>query len=86
MSEKRPILQVREVPVHIYCQLQDRAAKARRSLAQETLVTIERGLGQAGELRERREAVLNRIRDRAAKRQGKALPKPANLLREDRER
>jgi NAD(P)H-hydrate repair Nnr-like enzyme with NAD(P)H-hydrate dehydratase domain len=81
-----PTLQVREVPMHVYGQLQERASKERRSLAQETLVAIERGLGMTGDARERRRALLRRIRERPAIPDAAGLPDPVGLLREDRAR
>ena len=81
-----PNLQVREVPVHIYGELQERATKARRSLAQETLVAIERGLHSAGDARARRRGVLRRIRERRDVQGIANLPSPVELLRKDRER
>ncbi len=43
-NEGMPTLQVRDVPEHIYRRLADLAEKERRSLAQQTLVVIAKGL------------------------------------------
>jgi len=81
-----PNLQVREVPLHIYGQLRERAAKERRSLAQETLVAIERGLSVTGNARERRRTILQRVRERPAIPDAAKLPDPVEVVREDRAR
>jgi hypothetical protein len=81
-----PNLQVREVPVHVYGQLKELAAREHRSLAQQTLITIERGLSTIGDARERRRTVLNRIRARRSYPEAAALPDPVDMLREDRAR
>lgn len=80
-----PNLQVREVPMHIYGQLKATAAREHRSLAQQTLLTIERGLAVAGDAQERRRAVLDRIRS-FRRPETDDLPDPVELLREDRNR
>ncbi|MBN1674601.1 MAG: hypothetical protein JXR37_26375 [Kiritimatiellae bacterium] len=79
-------LQVREVPVHVYGKLKELAAREHRSLAQQTLITIERGLGMAGGARERRRAVLERIRTRDRGVETGRLRDPVEMLREDRAR
>lgn len=80
-----PNLQVREVPMHVYGQLKELAAKEHRSLAQQTLITIERGLETTGDARKRRRAVLDRIRGRRHQNTSK-FSDPVDMLREDRSR
>jgi plasmid stability protein len=65
-----PSLQVRDLPDHIYRALREQAKAERRSLAQQTIVILERGLN------------LEPIR---AIRDGD-LPDAPKLAREDRER
>ena len=80
-----PNLQVREVPAHVYGQLKEQAAKEHRSLAQQTLITIERGLETTGDAKERRRTVLARIGSRHHA-NTVALPDPVGMVREDRRR
>jgi hypothetical protein len=81
-----PTLQVREVPMHVYGQLKELAAKEHRSLGQQTLVTIERGLNAVPDAVERRRALLDKVRRRTVGPKASDLPSPADVLREDRSR
>ena len=81
-----PNLQVREVPVHVYGQLKELAVRQHRSLAQQTLMTIERGLAAVGDARERRRAVLARTRARDVRVDTAGLRDPVEMVREDRAR
>lgn len=50
-----PTIQVREVPEHIYKTLSEAAKRERRSLAQQVIVTLERGLSIEDHKQRRRE-------------------------------
>ena len=80
-----PTIQVRDVPDHIYRRLAERAEKERRSLAQQALAVLARGLDVELDAKARRQKVLRDIR---AADHGKArkLSDPAKLIREDRRR
>jgi plasmid stability protein len=81
-----PSLQVRELPDPIYRKLAAEAEKEHRSLAQQAVAVLARGLGAADDARERRRRVLDQIQKAPIKTAGKKLPKPADLIREDRNR
>lgn len=80
-----PSLQVREMPPAIYNKLQKNAKQQHRSLAQETVVTLARGLDTRVSNIERRAALLNQIAQNPAI-NSQQLPDPVALIREDRER
>ena len=79
-----PTLQVREVPAEVYGALVEASVKERRSLAQQALVTLERGLGLAESGKARRRRVLAAIA--ATPKPDVDLPDAATLVREDRHR
>jgi antitoxin FitA len=80
-----PTLQVREVPTAVYGALTEASKKEHRSLAQQTLVTLERGLGFSEEPAKRRRRVIRAIAE--TRLTGDAgLPDPVDLVREDRTR
>ena len=81
-----PSLQVRELPEHIYRSLCDEAEAAHRSLAQQAVAVLARGLQVDLEPRLRRKALLAAIREGAGAALSAGLPDPALLIREDRER
>lgn len=80
-------LQVRELPESIYRQLKRRAEADHRSLAQEAVAVLAKGLGVSSSPRVRRERLLQEIAQ-----DSKPLPvavaelDPVALIREDRER
>jgi len=80
-----PTLQVRDVPEHIYRRLTDLAEKERRSLAQQTLVVLAKGLEIEIDPKARRREALHRISliDRNLT---KHLPSAVKMIREDRDR
>ena len=78
-------LQVREVPTAVYGALTEASRQEHRSLAQQTLVTLERGLGMSEEPMARRRRVLHVIAGTAVDGAEK-LPDAVQLLREDRGR
>ncbi len=80
-----PLIQVRDVPEHIYRLLAEQAERDRRSLAQQVVAVLARGLNVEMDAKARRRKALEAARtsDRtpAAK-----LTNPAKLVREDRRR
>jgi plasmid stability protein len=78
-----PSLQVRELPEHIYRTLCHEAEAAHRSIAQQAVAALAKGLQLELEPRARRMALLATIQQEA---QQTTLPDPALLIREDRER
>ena len=80
-----PTLQVRNVPEHIYRRLADLAGKERRSLAQQAVATLAKGLEVEVDPKTRRRRVLEEAK-RLNLGRGKSLPDFVKLIREDRER
>lgn len=87
MKKKRhtPALQVREVPAEVYEALADRAKREHRSLSQQTLATLEEGLGLQGDRKQRRQRIIAATEQQAIPNADR-LPDPVTLVREDRER
>ncbi|MCI5131291.1 MAG: hypothetical protein D3904_07150 [Candidatus Electrothrix sp. EH2] len=82
-----PSLQVRELPVNIYHRLQKRAKEEHRSLAQEAVVTLARGLETTVSHKNRRKKLLRTIAEQTCFAGEKmASADPVQLVREDRER
>jgi len=80
-----PSLQVRELPEHIYIELCREAEVQHRSIAQQAVATLARGLQLELDPKSRRAALLTRIN--AEPITLNAVPTdPAQLIREDRER
>jgi hypothetical protein len=80
-----PLIQVRDVPEHIYRLLAEQAEKERRSLAQQVVAVLARGLQVDVDARARRRALLGVIQAGSTVQAGK-LSAPARLIREDRRR
>ncbi len=79
-----PTLQVRDLPEDVYNQIHYLAEKEHRSLAQETIVLLKESLSTKLGNRERRRKLLIKIAELNIN--GKDLPDPVQLIREDRER
>lgn len=77
-----PTIQIREVPEHIYDALRELAQRERRSLAQQTLITLEQGLSAQTDAKQRRLEALARIKERGPIR----ILDPVASIREDRKR
>jgi plasmid stability protein len=79
------MIQVRNVPDPIYRRLAEQAEREHRSLAQQTLAVLSRGLGVEMDAKARRRKVLQAIAgmDHSPT---KKLRAPARLIREDRNR
>ena len=81
-----PTLQVRDVPAHIYHELVRQAERERRSLAQQTVAVLAKGIGTPVDPKARRREVLRRIRETVDRSKTRHLPDPVKLIREDRDR
>jgi antitoxin FitA len=79
-----PVLQVRDLPEEIYAELSYLAQKERRSLSQETIVILKNGIAAKLGNRERRKKLLQE--ECPLDIEGRQLPDPVILIREDRER
>ena len=78
-------LQVRDVPEHIYRRLAELAEKERRSLAQQTVAVLAKGLDVEVDPKARRRKVLEEAK-RLDLGRGKSLPDFVKMIRQDRER
>jgi antitoxin FitA len=77
-------LQVREVPENIYNQIAIRAKAEHRSIAQETVSLLAKGLECELNPRERRRELLEKLCCEGV--WSKEISDPAKLIREDRDR
>ena len=80
-----PMIQVRDVPDHIYRLLVKQAERERRSLARQVVAVLAQGLEVELDAKGRRREVLQAIRAGASARADR-LSHPARLIREDRRR
>jgi len=80
-----PLIQVRDVPEHMYRLLAEQAERDRRSLAQQVVAVLARGLRVDVDAKSRRRALLETILSGTSTKTGK-LNDPARLIREDRRR
>ena len=81
-----PSLQVRELPDQIYLKLQEEAKKEHRSLAQQAVATLAKGLDLEINPKKRREELLKKISKEPIINNKSNLPDPVQLIRGDRER
>ena len=81
-----PSLQVRELPDHIYLTLCQEAEAQHRSIAQQAVAALARGLKLELAPQARRKVLLDTIREDGAQHMTSGLPDPALLIREDRDR
>jgi len=81
-----PSLQVRELPEHIYLQLSREADSHHRSIAQQAVATLARGLQLELDPKSRRIALLTRINSEPISLNFASPIDPSQLIREDRER
>ena len=79
-------LQVRELPEQIYKKLQSEAKKEHRSLTQQAIVTLARGLNIIENPQKRRLELLQTILDNPIITNDTDYSDPIKLVREDRER
>lgn len=80
-----PIIQVRDVPEHVYRAIAERAQQERRSLSQEVIAVLARGLDLELDPKARRRKILQQVQASDSTAFG-ALSDPVKLLREDRKR
>jgi hypothetical protein len=80
-----PLLQVRECPEDIYKKIALVAKKQNRTIAQQVVVLLEKGLGQEQSNIERRRQLLEKINNRQISNEVKAIDE-VTLIREDRDR
>ena len=83
-----PLLQVRDCPENIYTQLAYIAKKEHRTIAQQTLVFVEKAMGEAAAIeasREQRKKLMAKILSAPIPKAAKLLD-PAALVRKDRDR
>lgn len=78
-------LQVREVPAAVYSALTEASKQEHRSLTQQVLVTLERGLGMDADPQRRRQRVLRSIAETPIE-GSEELPDPVEIIRDDRSR
>jgi len=80
-----PLLQVRDFPGDIYDEITHEARRQNRTIAQQTIVLIKKGLGEEISNRERRRRVLEKSSERTVSREAKEVDY-VKLIREDRDR
>ena len=81
-----PSIQVRDLPEQIYNKIKNNAQKDHRSLSQQAIVTLKKGLGIDENHKERRRILVDQIMSRRVAFDITKLENPANLIREDRDR
>ncbi|HUX19615.1 MAG TPA: hypothetical protein VMW69_00155 [Spirochaetia bacterium] len=79
-----PTLQIRDVPEEIYSQLSYLAKKEHRSLTQQAIVLLKEGIEAKIGNKQRRRKILEQLTNLGI--DGKQLPDPVTLIREDRDR
>jgi len=80
-----PLLQVRDCPEDIYRKIASVARSENRSIAQQVIVLLEKGLGQEQSNMERRKRLLEKIESRKIGRNLQDIDTVA-MVREDRSR
>jgi len=80
-----PLLQVRDCPEDVYRSIAMHAKRNNRTIAQQTIVLLEKGLGQEEPNRERRRRLLESIQSRRIPDPAKTIDAVA-LIRQDRDR
>jgi len=81
-----PSIQVRDLPEQIYSKIKNNAQKDHRSLSQQAIVTLKKGLGIDENHKERRRILVDQIMSRRVAFDIAKLGNPVNLIREDRDR
>ena len=79
-------LQIRDLPEPLYRKLLDEAKRQHRSLSQQAVVVLEKGLGISEEWRSRRRKVLTKIVESDNISHAESLPDAVTLIKEDRAR
>ena len=86
LKEKMPSLQIRKLPDHIYQALKAQAEQERRSLSQQAVVALARGLDIPFDFRESRKQLMQEIHKQAKRWKKVSGVNIAGWVREDRER
>jgi plasmid stability protein len=81
-----PSIQIRDLPEQIYSKIKNNAQKDHRSLSQQAIVTLKKGLGIDENHKERRRILVDQIMSRRVAFDIAKLENPVNLIREDRDR
>jgi len=81
-----PSIQIRDLPEQIYSKIKNNAQKDHRSLSQQAIVTLKKGLGIDENPKERRRILVDQIMSRRVAFDIAKLENPVNLIREDRDR
>ena len=81
-----PSIQIRDLPEQIYSKIKYNAQKDHRSLSQQAVVTLKKGLGIDENHKERRRILVDQIMSRRVAFDIVKLENPVNLIREDRDR
>ncbi len=79
-------LQVRDVPEHIYEKLLEESKKEHRSLAQQAIASLAKGLNTPLSPKDKRKELLRTINQKKLDVDTKSFMDPVDLIREDRER
>jgi hypothetical protein len=80
-----PLLQVRDFPEDIYEEITFEARRQHRTIAQQTIMLIKKGLGEEMSNKERRRLAIERTLSRNIPQNAKAVDY-AQFVREDRDR
>ena len=80
-----PLLQVRDCPEDVYIKIAKAAKQEKRTIAQQTIILLEKGLGQKESNMERRRLLIEKLQARNIPEKVKAVDAVA-LIREDRDR
>ena len=80
-----PLLQVRDFPADIYEEIMYEAKRQNRTIAQQTIVLIKKGLGEEVSNKERLRRLLDEIRKNDISEEAKAID-VVKWIREDRAR
>ncbi len=81
-----PSLQVRDLPEHIYQRLQQSAKAEHRSLAQQAVITLAKGLKVSTDPKSKRRKAIQSIAELSGQLRQYHLSDSAKLVKEDRER
>jgi len=81
-----PALQVRDLPDHLYRKLVEKASADHRSIAQETVVLLEKALEMETNKKTARRMLIERILRTPPPADPHKIPDPVDMLREDRGR
>ncbi len=81
-----PILQVRDLPEQIYQKLKEQAIKEQRSITQQAIITLAKGLEIELNSVNKRKRLLSIIKEEANLYSEYELSNPVDLIREDRNR